>query len=139
MQVPALFMFPTGLLPHLPAVNARSGGWVIAVLAPRRMIEVNYRVPIPGRDSAIERQVTDLTPVAKRPALTKGRTCGLSCVGNLDIECERPFWNRIATVEDLRHDFVPEVEVVPSDPRLIGMDEQTHERRRPSRRSCKLA
>jgi hypothetical protein len=82
------------------------------------VIEVNNRVPIPGRDSAIERQVTDLTPVAKRPALPKGRTRGLPFVGNLDIECERPFWNCIARVEDLRHDLVPEVEVVPRDPRL---------------------
>ena len=32
-------------------------------------------------------------------------------VGDLDVEGQRPFRTRVAVVEDLRHDFVAEIEV----------------------------
>src|SRR5215813_15428744 len=96
------------------------------------MVEVDDTVAVVGGYGVVEHQASDPPPVAEGAPLAELRASRRAVVGNLDMKGQRPFRHRIALVEDLRHDLIPEVERVALDTRLINGDEQPHERGRSS-------
>ena len=100
---------------------------------------MKHEIAVVGDDGVVERQRADATPVTERPPLLRYRPRRLAVVGDLDVERQRAFGRRIAAIEDLRHDLVPEVEALSLDSRLVGRDEQSHELRRVRDLACGLA
>src|SRR5258708_23380684 len=59
--------------PYLLFIDARRCGRIVAVIAPRRVIEVNDKIGIVGGDRFVEHQSPNTRPIAK-PAPLKERS-----------------------------------------------------------------
>src|SRR4029077_3172650 len=97
--------------PDLVAADASGGRGIVPILAPRRMIEVDDRVPVVGNHGVVEDDRSNPPPVPKRAALVRRGPRRLSLIGDVNRELQRPLRRGIAAVENLRHDFVSEIEV----------------------------
>jgi hypothetical protein len=103
---------------------------IIPVVAPARMIEMNDKVAVVGNDGVVEDQLADTAPILEGSPHETQDVTRRPFIRHFDVKGELAFWNGIAHVENLRHDFVAEIQVFTFDPGLIGRDEEAHEHRR---------
>src|SRR5690348_5983483 len=91
------------------------------------MIEVDHKVAIVRRHSLTEDQASDAHPWAKPAPLKKRRPMGRAFVGYLDVKSQRTLRSRVASVINLRHDFIAKIQCFAGYPGLLGIDHETHE------------
>jgi hypothetical protein len=65
-----------GLSSYSLFVDARRSGWIVAVVSPSRVIEVNDKVAIVGGDRLVKHQSADPPPVAETAPLQEGGAMG---------------------------------------------------------------
>lgn len=104
---------------------------IIPVVAPAWMIEMNDKVAVAGSDGVVEGQLADTAPILEGSPHETQDVTRRPFIRDFDVKGELAFGNGIARVENLRHDFVAEIQVFTFDPGLIGRYEQAHERGRP--------
>jgi hypothetical protein len=56
-------------LSDFSTVNSGGSGWIIPVAAPRRMVEVDNRIAVPGNHRIVKGQRTDSLPALKLASL----------------------------------------------------------------------
>src|SRR4030095_8793730 len=100
------------------------------------MVEMKDEIAVVGDDGVVERQRAHAAPVTERPPLLRYQPRRMHVGGVLYVVRLRVFGRRIAAIEDLRHDLVPEVEALSLDSRLVWRDEQSHELRRARGLAC---
>src|SRR5215475_7562403 len=71
-----------------------------------------------------------MLPILEGAPLAKRWTDSRTVISHLDVESEGAFRLTVASVVDLRHDLVAEIQRLAIDPRLLRRDHQAHERRR---------
>jgi hypothetical protein len=81
----------------------------------------------------VEHERADRPPVLKRAPFPRRRSALLAFVRHPDVERQRALRERIAAIEDLRHDLVAEIEIGALDPWLIARDAKPQELRGPRR------
>src|SRR5260370_4469832 len=115
---------------HLSFVDARGGYWVVMVVTPRRMSEMDDEVAIVRNDRPVEADGTDVAPIQEGALLAEEPAVRLPVIGDLDVESERALRPGVAAVVDLRHDLVAEVQPRALDSGLGRRHRETHEGRR---------
>src|SRR5215470_16524929 len=71
---------------HFALVHACCGGRIVAIVSPRRMIEVNYEITVVRNDGVIENNFADAPPVAESAALKKTWPMTGAVVCNFDMK-----------------------------------------------------
>src|SRR5713226_8713620 len=94
---------------YLLLADPCSRGRIVAIGAPRWMIEVEDKVAIVGSDSVVECERADAPPALEVTPLVQPHAVGLANIGDLDGEGNPVSGNTVTAVEDLAHDFVAEI------------------------------
>jgi hypothetical protein len=92
---------------------------------------MNDKVAVVGNYGVVEGQLADAAPILEGSPHKTQDVTRRPFIRHFDVKRELAFRNGIALVENLRHDFVAEIQVFTFDPGLIGRDEEAHERGRP--------
>src|SRR5258708_37201376 len=108
---------------HLLLAEPCSRTGIIAISSPRRMVEMQNEVAIVRSDGVVECERPDAPPALEVTPLVQPHAVGLANIGDLDGEANSVSGNTVTAVEDLAHDFVAEIKVVPFDSGLIGRDQ----------------
>src|SRR2546423_4033555 len=95
---------------HLALVGAGCGCWIIPVRAPRRVIEVNYKIPVVRNNRIVESESPNSSPVTEGPPLSQAWTVPRAFVRHFDVEDEFSAGHGIALLKNVRHYFVSEIQ-----------------------------
>src|SRR5207237_1542301 len=98
---------------------ARDRRRIVAIVAPRRMAEVDDEIAVVGSDGVIKNDPSNTPPIFERAPLKDRQPARRALVGHFNIEGERALGLGIALVENLRHDLVAKVMLLAFDLMLI--------------------
>lgn len=71
---------------HLASVHTLSRRGIVPIIAPRGMVEVNYKITAIKDDGIVERQSADATPIAECAALPERCTSRGTLIGYFDMK-----------------------------------------------------
>jgi hypothetical protein len=71
---------------HLASVPTRSRRGIVPIIAPRGMVEVNYKITAIRDDGIVEHQSADATPIAECAALPERCTSRGTLIGYFDMK-----------------------------------------------------
>jgi hypothetical protein len=71
---------------HLASAHTRSRRGIVPIIAPRGMVEVNYKITVIRDDRTIESQSADATPIAECAALPERCTSRGTLIGYFDMK-----------------------------------------------------
>src|SRR5271165_2018173 len=64
------------LFPHAPFIHACRGRWIVAVVPPSRVVEMNDKIAVVGGDRLVKDQSADARPIAELAPLQEGGAMG---------------------------------------------------------------
>jgi hypothetical protein len=82
------------------------------------MIKVDDEVAIVGCHRFTEYESADTPPIGEAAPLKEYRALGRAFVRYLDLKRQAARWRGIASVVDLRHDFIAKIQSFAADPWL---------------------
>jgi hypothetical protein len=71
---------------HLASAHTRSRRGIVSIIAPRGMVEVNYKITAIRDDRIIESQSADATPIAECAVLPERCTSRGTLIGCFDMK-----------------------------------------------------
>ena len=71
---------------HLASVHTLSRRGIVPIIAPRGMVEVNYKITAIRDDGIVEHQSADATPIAECAALPERCTSRGTLIGYFDMK-----------------------------------------------------
>ena len=71
---------------HLACVHTRNRRGIVPIIAPRGMVEANYKITAIRDDGIVESQSADATPIAECAALPERCTSRRTLIGYFDMK-----------------------------------------------------
>src|SRR6202040_2218624 len=96
-------------LPYFLFIDAHRRGGIVAVVPPRRVIEVNDEIAIVRGDRFVKHQSPDTRPIAEPAPLKERRAVRRALVRYLDVKSQAALSGSVTSIINLRHDFIAKI------------------------------
>ena len=90
-------------------------------------MEVNHKIAIVRSHGIVKRELPDAAPATQESTLEPGEAKSVAIIRYVYVELQLALRSRIASVEDLLHNFIPEVQFAARNPWLIRRYQQSQE------------